>query len=513
MWSEYSENRAGYLECESDIEKSLLSVSETLIKLLRESEDFIQDISVQISNTIDDTRSEMKEEFNTIKENFNKLDSYSQMILDILLKIIEQNQKSDAKKKSRTQKYAEKWNVNMFLNDFDKRDENAGINVKLSDVYIDDHLPYYIWGNNGGKSTDLKDLLTEYIEERSENKMLLILGQPGIGKSTLITWIVANFKERVDDTLVYQFASDLKDVDWTRNNISERILEELSLSYSNLSEKIIIFDGYDEISITEGERKEILDELYWNLIKKEYVNNFLLIITCRENYIKNFERVQCKYITLQPWHEKQIRSFCNIFQEKTNKNIFENTIEKLIDNREIFGIPLILYMVLALNISIEKEGSIVDVYDKIFSIEGGIYDRCIDFKRFADSHRISKIKKLIHQISREIAIWMFENKHSEAYIPQKEYSDICAIARKKINNNEDLEDNEGLENIESDFAIGNFFKLKHCEGKEGEQLYFVHRSIYEYFFVEYLFCSIWKVFKRQYFIPKNVGVLQNQNFK
>ena len=37
--------------------------------------------------------------------------------------------------KSRTKEYADKWNQNMFLNDFDKRDENAGVNVKLSEVY------------------------------------------------------------------------------------------------------------------------------------------------------------------------------------------------------------------------------------------------------------------------------------------------------------------------------------------------------------------------------------------
>ena len=48
--------------------------------------------------------------------------------------------------------------------------------------------------------------------------MLFILGQPGIGKSTLITWITAHFIDSVinniNDILVYQFASDLKNVDW-----------------------------------------------------------------------------------------------------------------------------------------------------------------------------------------------------------------------------------------------------------------------------------------------------------
>lgn len=105
--------------------------------------------------------------------------------------------------KSIRQEYFDKWNKNMFLNDFNKRDENAGVNVKLSEVYLDKHLPHYIWENNKNPRNDLKDLLSEYINEEKENKMLLILGQPGIGKSTLITWITANYIEREEDILVY----------------------------------------------------------------------------------------------------------------------------------------------------------------------------------------------------------------------------------------------------------------------------------------------------------------------
>ena len=46
--------------------------------------------------------------------------------------------------KSRTQEYADKWEANMFLNDFDKRDENAGTNIRLREVYLEEHLPHYI---------------------------------------------------------------------------------------------------------------------------------------------------------------------------------------------------------------------------------------------------------------------------------------------------------------------------------------------------------------------------------
>ncbi|GFI49133.1 hypothetical protein IMSAGC020_00329 [Lachnospiraceae bacterium] len=347
---------------------------------------------------------------------------------------------------------------------------------------MDVHLPHYIWGDNINSKEDLKELLTEYIEKYNENKMLLILGQPGIGKSTLITWITANFNERVDDILVFQFVSDLKNVDWKRDNISESILKEIGLSHGDLNGKVLILDGYDEISIREDERKEILDKLYWNLIKNRYINNFSLIIMCRENYIKNFKRLQCKYITLQSWNVEQIKSFCATFQGRTNKTVLENTVLNLLNNKEILGIPLITYMVLALDIPIEKEGFIVDVYDKIFSLEGGIYDRCIDYKSFAEKHRVGKIKNQIHQISREIAIWMFENKLNEAYIPVEEYKKICVNI---------LQENEGQENdIEQDFILGIFLELKHCEGGEGEKLYFVHRSIYEYFVVETIYNAI-----------------------
>lgn len=384
--------------------------------------------------------------------------------------------------KSRTQEYLDKWNTNMFLNDFDKRDENAGVNVKLNQVYLDEHLPHYVWKDNENSRNDLKDLLSEYINDGNKSKMLLILGQPGIGKSTLVTWITANFIEKINDILVYKFASDLKKVDWQNTSdkydLVDDILTKINLSHNDLEGKTVIIDGFDEIKV--GNRIVILNKFYWQLIKSNSLNNFSLIITCRENYIQYLYKIESDYITLQVWDKKQIQSFCEIYQKKTNIEISNNTLDNILKNKSILGIPLVLYMVLALEISIEEDGSIVDVYDKIFSLQdGGIYDRCLQNKRYEGSHRISEIKEQIHQISREIAIWMFENNPNEACIPQKEYEKICNHIMKDY-----VYDKE-------DFKIGNFFKsVKHCEGIETEELYFVHRSIYEYFVVETIYSSI-----------------------
>ncbi len=387
MWNVYVSWKGSYIiECEGNIKTCLFAVASALLKLARESDEFRDQMLIQISNSVDDIKAALQK-INRNTDNYEKLNADSRNILEILQKMLIRNQENGAEKgdkkhkvKRRTEEFADKWNANMFLNDFDKRDKKAGTNVKLGEVYLEEHLPHYIWGENDNEEplTDLKELLSEYIVESGNSKMLVVFGQPGIGKSTLITWITANFHDRQKDILVYKFASDLKNIDWESGRISARILEELGLERDDLKGKVLIFDGFDEVNIEKYRRRDILDSLYGDWVFHDTIENFSLIVTCRENYVSRFAILKCTYITLQPWDEMQIKSFCNVFQDKTKKSISDSTMEKLLENRGILGIPLILYMTLALNISIEEEGSIVDVYDKIFSLEGGIYDRCIE---------------------------------------------------------------------------------------------------------------------------------------
>jgi len=271
---------------------------------------------------------------------------------------------------NRADEYARKWNEKVFLNNFNKRDENIGPEVVLKSIYPKEHLPHYLWKTNTTESYDLEELLSEYIVDNNDKKMLLILGQPGIGKSTLITWITANFTEKKDKILVYLFAPDLRNVNWQCGNILIEILKTLKLRYEDLENKILILDGFDEIHASK-DRKSILNQLYRELIEKRILKRFCLIITCREKYIYNLPKVECDYITLQRWNREQIQSFCRKYASESKGNISQGTISKILENEKIFGVPLILYMVLALDIPIEKNSSIVDIYDQIFSIDGG----------------------------------------------------------------------------------------------------------------------------------------------
>ena len=104
-------------------------------------------------------------------------------------------------------------------------------------------------------------------------------------------------------------------------------------------------------------------------------------------------------------------------------------------------------------------------------------------EKYADPHWVYSLKEQIHQISRDISLWMFENNPNEASIIQDKYMEICTNIAEKSNQN--------TENIEQDVLIGSYFKLvRHTEGVDTEKLSFVHRSIYEYFFIEYLCVSM-----------------------
>lgn len=403
--------------------------------------------------------------------------------------------------KNRVDEYAKRWNENVFLNNFNEEDENIGTEIKLSELYIEKCLPHYIWKTNTNLSDKLNNLLAKYVIDKNGKKMLLILGQPGMGKSTLITWMMANLVEKKEDIYVYQFAFDLKNVNWESDNILHEIFEVLNLRYDELENKTLILDGFDEIYVN-GNRERILNKMNQELKRINFLQNFFLFMTCRENYVDRTKLEENDYITLQAWDKEQIKCFCEIYEEIIKKNTgIENNrisrikINRILEKKEIFGIPLILYMILALDVDVEKGSSLMDIYDQIFSFKrGGIYDRCYD-----SEHRINapEIKKHIHCIFQKIAFYIFENNADEAAIAKEKFEEICE---------NEMSVSEGKsEKIQSDTLIGNFF----CEGKRKDELKFVHRSIYEYFVVIYFFESICKLQSKEEVARKLGDLLKN----
>lgn len=87
LWNEYCIYKGnGYIECESEIKRSLFTVAEVLIELVRESETFQQDVSIHISNSVDDIMEGEQKNFGNITERFDKLE---EKVLEIYSKLSE----------------------------------------------------------------------------------------------------------------------------------------------------------------------------------------------------------------------------------------------------------------------------------------------------------------------------------------------------------------------------------------------------------------------------------------
>lgn len=472
LYKKYKRQKKDFVECESEIQKILYVMSGKAISLEKEREGFTEDSLVYL----------MKNEDKKM-EILHTLDKF----MKTRITDSENGREPQRKKRlpDRTEEYRRKWNENMFLNDFDEDDENAGVNIPLYKLY---QLPFYTLKNQKTDLSNLEERLYKCVQGQDiKNRMLLILGQPGMGKSTMITWFVHRYQEKQDvdkkEILVYRF-TDLK-IDWSfsfperKQGGDSTILESLNMTKEDLSGKILILDGFDEVAV-KSNRMAILNCLYREWACDLHIQDFSLLITCRQNYIEDLSRLSFPYITLQPWNEVQIAEFCEEYVRLARLQVPDESVNKMKDMREVFGIPLILYMTLALEITIKRESSVVEVYDQIFSLDGGIYDRCLKNDaslRWDNEHWISELKRQIHQFSREISMWMFENNPNKAAIPKKEYE--------KIQDKIFEEDNGVDKSKKKNVLIGNYFKI--YDGAGTEQLTFVHRSIYQYFVAETIY--------------------------
>lgn len=385
---------------------------------------------------------------------------------------------------SSTLVYLNKWSENLFIN------KNTDRKVTLGDIYLESLIPHYKVNGNYTIRTNLSDFLSQYIDLNAK-QMLCILGDLGYGKDVFISWITNYFACSIDKILVYSSKSELKNIDWNNLkcqydktfDITDVLLEKLNLTFEKLNGKILILDAIDDVC-RETELVSVINQLYQGMIKENAMQHFSLIITCRQKFIKGLDKINCDYIELQFWDNKQVEDFCVVFQSITKTNKSEKIISNLLNNGSTFNkkdlsVPFILY--LAMHVEINEKTSIEDIYEQIFSLRNGIYDWAQN-NIFVENY--NEIKKIIFQITKEIAFWIFENNPSRVFICRKEYENICKLTFQKYNS-EQLRLNQ--------IMVDNIFLLtKYVEGIETDEIYFIHQSIYDYFVSEYIFSSMYK---------------------
>lgn len=471
LWNEYCGRKNDHIECESDIKKGLFAVSEALIKLVRSSEKFENEVLIQISNTVYDTNVELQKISVYTKENFGKLNDNSQIVLNILLMMLEQIQKmnmqdnetkstTDEKKKfqkSKKQKYIENWNSRLFLHV--DNDENP---ITLADAFI---MPDYIMHKNikriGFSDNDKLDQIIEKFVEYNKTSTMLITGVPGMGKSSITSWIANKYKD--DDRLIV-----LRFRDWNseelENGMVNAICNTLKCCCADLNSKILIIDGFDELKSLDI-REELLNGLFSDILDCE---NIKLIITSRPAYINSvyFQNV----VILKAFDIDRI----GCFYEKIKGYKLPSKMKIKFD-LEVLGVPVILYMAIMSDVDINENSTKPELYNCIFAEEGGIFDRfCVGGVGYDNGTQPMRNRRNINsylEFLQEVAFKMFEKdklvlSKDEYHIPKLEFKGYSVSV---------------LE-----------FPIKHLFENLELNIEFIHKSITEYFAAEYIFTSILK---------------------
>lgn len=466
LWNKYCGHKKNHMEREKDIKKGLFNVSEALIDLVRESEVFEKDVLINISNAVDDTNVGLQKISEYMKENFGKLDDNSQMALHILRTVLEQIQKMNMQRNeakstiveekkfqnNKKQKYIENWNSRLFLHV--NNDENP---ITLADAFImPDHEVYNCIKRIGFSRDDTLDNVIEKFVKYDRTSTMLIVGVPGMGKSSIISWIANKYSDN-DDVIILRFR------DWNKKDLSEGLLNAiynaLNCESRDLENKILVIDGFDEIKSLGG-RKSMIQKFEDDTLD---FDNFKVIITSRPNYldIHDFKNV----FTILPFNIYQIKLFYQLLKD--------NELEEMqidCDNLEVLGIPVILYMAIMSDIDLTLKTTKPQLYCRIFAESGGIFDKfCFDAIGYDNGiHPLRNIENIRKYLSflQKIAFSMFEK--GDFILTKDEYK----IPKLKFQ--------------EQKLQVAEF-PIKPFLERDEYNIEFMHKSLYEYFVAECIF--------------------------
>ncbi len=399
-------------------------------------------ISQKINEKIDRNHVELAEKLHSIRES-----SIEEKIDAGKLKF-QNNKKQD---------YINLWNSRLFLHlDNDERP------LTLADAFImPDYKIYKCIKRIKFFEEDTLDIIISKFINYNKTATMLINGEPGIGKSSITSWIADEYK--ADDRFIILRFRDWRHKDLV-NGLMENIYEILNCSKSDLEDKILIIDGFDEIK-SISIRNELLNDFLNDVLD---IDNFKCIITSRPSYI-NFEDFQI-VLKLLPFNVSKIEQFyCKIMGIKLMDQIMD------CENVNVLGIPVILYMAIMSDIDITNDVTKPELYSRIFAEKGGIFDKfCVEGIGYDKGMQPFRVKENIEkylEFLQEVAFAMFEN--DKLLLPEEEY---------------DIPDLK----FQGHYLSVLEFPIKYLFENTETDIEFIHKTIYEYFISEYIYNVISK---------------------
>ena len=309
-------------------------------------------------------------------------------------------------------------------------EENA---ITLKDIYV---MPSY--KEKKEKRENLDEYLDEFMFKQNRDNVLFIVGQPSVGKSSLLADLISRYKYRNDI-----IAIPMKPLDGGESLLNG-LRKELRCNDEDLENKILILDGFDETKIVKQKDANI------NKICSDFIND-LQCITRRDKSLKVIMTVKTDCFDLADWEEKYDRARVieiqdlnkdqiKMFQQKyAAKKEISNSSNRFINrslekkDMSIVVNPMMLYMICHYGGKIGNNLSKALIYEKIFGKEGSLFTNIYKGKgREEERGTIEKCYNMIEKLAFDI----YSNNPNKLSSDEKEMyfkdNDLKRISGKMI---------------------------------------------------------------------------------
>lgn len=385
----------------------------------------------------------------------------------------------------------ENWN---YLNAYTKPlflEGNNRLSTSDNSVYVSlEHI--YIKPSNENK-TDLERRLKKWqrFGEPLINKstVFLLYGNAGVGKSSLVSWVIANnfFDKKCHAIALRNHIDDFDNI--YNNKKSQRAWSAVKKCFNcdtdiAYKDTILILDGLDEMCVL---KPDFSAESFLGELENFTYPGVKILITTRSGYFKESEVSGSIITDTLKWNEKQITTWCSKYKNMHSNNQkiekwcsdFPKKFKALPDNdendkrKEIFCVPIILYICCVSNIDIGKHTTIVSIYDEAFKkIAHHEHNKDSIFER-TDNFNF----EIQWTYTKELAYQMFLSGELGL---SNEYVNVAQQRTKEIRNCAEYEIKSAAERYFAVFP----FASKNCKSQGVE---FAHKTVSDYFSAVKLF--------------------------
>lgn len=399
--------------------------------------------------------------------------------------------------------------------------------LSLKDIYIAPKYTSYTSNRNleeylssarrrgVAETDDIQKLICAALtteEHKNKTKMIIILGYPGQGKSSLMKKIVYDYFSKtfnLPEKIILINFRDIIDIEEMFKSPIQVFLEEITcniniLGKTNGFEKkdfentVLILDGLDEVSIKNQLATDLIDDfiqLLYKIINTRF-HNLKLIITSRHGYInlrklpdKNLLQLEIKKFEFEQ-QVKWLELYNKYYQTNLNKNILSkiNYDISLSHVKSLLEQPVILYLIAESNINPTSIISRTKLYEQIFT-------ETINKRYSKDKHGILKnISPFdLRCLIQDIAIEIFKSKYE--YIHIKKMAGLSSVNNfyDKLRENESFNKAIEYNNIGSALKgvmITFYFKQTNNNNENDYAVEFYHKSLQEYLVAEKIWISL-----------------------